>query len=142
MNIKAVHIHKKMHINRILLVLAMAIIAFVLLSPQTVSAAEYSRPKSMVFIENIPTVVLHAAKDSNELPVIPLPGQQVRKRGDADGNGEVNYMDALLVLRHSVGLEQLSDSVVTRCDVDCSGDLSYMDALIILRYSIGLITCL
>ena len=46
----------------------------------------------------------------------------------------------MLVLRHSVGLEELSDAVVALCDVDNSGSLSYMDAMLILRYSVGLIT--
>lgn len=111
-----------------------------LFSLQAVSATEWSVTKSAVITEPIPADVFFSARGSNELPAIPLPGQQIKLQGDADGNGEVNYMDALLVLRHSIGLETLSDAVVARCDVDGRKGLSYMDALLILRYSIGLIT--
>ena len=58
--------------------------------------------------------------------------------GDADGNKIVNYNDALLVLRCSIGLESLPPFAAIACDVDESGNLSYNDALIILRRSIGL----
>ena len=83
-----------------------------------------------------------ATASSNELPPVPAPvppSVTEGARGDADNNGTVNYMDAMLVLRHSVGLETLKDEIVIRCDVDGSGALSYMDAMLILRYSVGLI---
>ena len=126
--------------KRTILVYIVAILACVSLSSQSVFAAEWNNIKNMVITEQIPLSSLHTARSSNELPAIPLPGQQNKLRGDADGNGNVNYVDALLVLRHSIGLENLDDTTVTLCDVDNSGDLSYEDALMILRYSIGLIT--
>lgn len=112
----------------------------ILLLPQTASATEYTSIKSSVVSAPSQTVVLQATRNDNELPPMPLPGQQKKLRGDADGNGLVNYMDALLVLRHSIGLEHLSDATITLCDVDGKKNLSYMDALMILRYSIGLIS--
>lgn len=126
--------------KRTILVYIVAILACVSLSSQSVFAAEWNNLKNMVITEQIPLSSLHTARSPNELPAIPLPGQQKKLRGDADGNGNVNYVDALLVLRHSIGLENLDDTTVTLCDVDNSGDLSYEDALMILRYSIGLIT--
>lgn len=81
-----------------------------------------------------------AAQNDIELPDMPLPGQQKELRGDADGNGVVNYADALLVLRCSIGLARLTNTVITRCDVDGRKGLTYADALLILRYSIGLET--
>lgn len=121
---------------RIHVLLIFAFLGFLL--PQTSSAAE--RENTLKSADTGPALgtVCYASREENELPPIPLPGPQKEKRGDADGNGEVNYMDALLVLRHSVGLENLSKTIVKRCDVDNSGALSYMDALLILRYSVGL----
>ena len=58
--------------------------------------------------------------------------------GDADGNGTLNYQDALLVLRCSVGLESLPPFAALACDMDGNGTLTYNDALVILRRSIGL----
>jgi hypothetical protein len=50
----------------------------------------------------------------------------------------VNYADALLVLRCSISLQELSEEAKARCDVDGKVGLSYQDALLILRSSIGL----
>ena len=61
-------------------------------------------------------------------------------RGDANGDERVNYSDALLVLRFSVGLEKLSEEAQVLCDVDGNPGLNYQDALKILRASIGLET--
>lgn len=83
-----------------------------------------------------------ASATTNELPLVPAPVPPPATeglRGDADSNGAVNYQDALLVLRHSIGLETLENKTVMRCDVDGNGVLNYQDALMILRYSIGLI---
>jgi hypothetical protein len=38
--------------------------------------------------------------------------------GDADGNGQLTYNDALKVLRASIKLEPLSPEVAQACDVD------------------------
>ena len=61
-------------------------------------------------------------------------------RGDANGDEKLNYKDALLVLRHSIGLDQLSEAAQALCDVDGKPGLNYRDALMILRASIGLET--
>lgn len=83
-----------------------------------------------------------ASATTNELPLVPAPVPPPATEeilGDADDNGIVNYQDALLVLRHSIGLDTMENKIVTRCDVDGNGVLNYQDALLILRYSIGLI---
>ena len=100
----------------------------------------WSATKGLTICEPVPNPAIFASSDPDELPFIPTPGKPKKLKGDADGNGEVNYMDALLVLRHSVGLENLNKDAVKLCDVDKSGKLSYMDALMILRFSVGLIT--
>ncbi len=60
--------------------------------------------------------------------------------GDANGDRIVNYQDAMLVLRCSIGLEELSDAVRAACNVNGDNKLDYQDAMQILRFSIGLIT--
>ena len=66
-------------------------------------------------------------------------GTQERMLGDADGNGVLNYSDALLILRASIGLETLPQEILDICDVSGDGIANYSDALLILRFSIGLI---
>ena len=131
---------RKMYVKRMLLLLIAVIMIMTALPAQPASAAQCHQTNDTAIHEPMPNVVVFASSDPDELPFVPAPGKPKKIRGDADGNGEVNYMDAMLVLRHSVGLEELSDAVVALCDVDNSGSLSYMDAMLILRYSVGLIT--
>ena len=63
-----------------------------------------------------------------------------RKLGDVNGDGVVNYNDALLVLRASVKLASLDEEAKLVGDVDGTAGLSYNDALKILRASIKLDT--
>ena len=62
--------------------------------------------------------------------------------GDANGDGIVNAVDALLVLRVSMGLEDLSAEALAACDVDHNGTTDAADALMIMRYSLGLVDSL
>jgi hypothetical protein len=62
----------------------------------------------------------------------------VRRKGDVNRDGVVNYNDALLVLRASIGLETFSEEDVFYADVDGNPGLNYNDALKILRASINL----
>ena len=59
--------------------------------------------------------------------------------GDANGDGSVDSADALIVLRASMGIVQLSEETASACDVDHNGVLNTADALMILRYAMGLI---
>lgn len=57
--------------------------------------------------------------------------------GDVNGDGKANSSDALLVLRHSVGLPtNIKD--MSPGDVNHDGKINSNDALIILRISVGL----
>lgn len=58
--------------------------------------------------------------------------------GDADSNGIVNFSDALLVMRYSLGgsAETLDFAAA---DVDCNGSVTIIDAVTILRYSMNVI---
>lgn len=60
--------------------------------------------------------------------------------GDANGNGEIDSVDALLIFRHVLGLTVLPDEVIANCDVDGSGSVDVNDALTVMRIAMGLIT--
>ena len=59
--------------------------------------------------------------------------------GDADGDGGVGVSDALMALRHAMGLVTLGESAASACDVDHDGIVTVSDALMILRKAMGLI---
>lgn len=54
--------------------------------------------------------------------------------GDIDGNGSVTVRDALLVLRHAVKQESLSDTQKKYADVNGDGKVDAVDALQIMEY--------
>ncbi len=58
-----------------------------------------------------------------------------RIAGDADDDGMVNIMDALLILQYDVGWDVTIN--VGNSDVDASGSVDIMDALLILQYDVG-----
>lgn len=60
------------------------------------------------------------------------------KLGDVDSDGSISSADARLVLRASVGLEELSAETIKLADVDFDGSISSADARLILRASVGL----
>lgn len=60
--------------------------------------------------------------------------------GDVSGDQEVGAGDAVLVLRHSAGLANLSDAQKDIGDVNADKSLNSADAILILRYSAGIIT--
>ena len=61
-------------------------------------------------------------------------------RGDANGNGTIDFVDALLVLKHDAGTEALSGKNLTAADVNSNGNVDFVDAILILKYDAGLIT--
>ena len=62
--------------------------------------------------------------------------------GDANFDGNVDALDALLILRFSMGLETLSEEALQIGDVDRNGVTDATDALTIMRYALGLIASL
>lgn len=74
-----------------------------------------------------------ACQETQKVPV-----EEKYQWGDANGDGEADYSDALAVLRFSIGLGELSSEAQKACDVDGNPGLNYNDALTILRRSIGL----
>lgn len=59
--------------------------------------------------------------------------------GDADVNGSVAIADAILALRHAMGLSTLSGQGFINADVDGSGAVTTADAITILRLAMGLL---
>lgn len=59
--------------------------------------------------------------------------------GDADRDGRVTTMDALVVMRYVMGIANDIDGLGFACsDVDCDGNVYATDALLILRARMGL----
>lgn len=59
--------------------------------------------------------------------------------GDVDGNGRLDSFDALLILRHALGLFTLSPERLVYADANSDGVIDSFDALIVLRKALGLI---
>gem|GEM_PF-1991319 len=59
--------------------------------------------------------------------------------GDVDGNGSVNVTDAVLALRHAMGLITLTGEQLARGDVDGNGTVNVTDAVTIMRKAMGII---
>lgn len=53
--------------------------------------------------------------------------------GDADADGALTVSDALMLLRHAMGLSELPENRIALCDFDNSGDISTADALTAMR---------
>ena len=60
--------------------------------------------------------------------------------GDADGNGEISTLDALLVLQFYTGAITENDLILAVCDVDGDGDITTLDSMLILQYYTGAIS--
>lgn len=58
--------------------------------------------------------------------------------GDADESGVIDASDARIVLRASVGLEEITSALRAQGDVDKDGELTSSDARTILRVAVGL----
>jgi len=61
--------------------------------------------------------------------------------GDVDGDGTIDGYDAVLILRHDVGLITLEGPALTNADTSNDGEVDGYDAVLILRCDVGLISC-
>lgn len=61
-----------------------------------------------------------------------------RLRGDADGDGSVDIIDATLIQRHLVGFRRLSPAAQLLADANGDGELDIDDATLIQRYDVGI----
>jgi hypothetical protein len=67
------------------------------------------------------------------------PGSNNTTRGDANGNGTVDIVDALLIAQYYVGLNP-SGFIAGNADANCSGSIDIVDALLVAQYYVGLIS--
>ncbi|MBR3298192.1 MAG: hypothetical protein IKI64_03205 [Clostridia bacterium] len=58
--------------------------------------------------------------------------------GDVDGSGAVSVADALMILRHAMGVAQIDDEFVGAADVDGNGSITTLDALTALRAALNI----
>lgn len=59
--------------------------------------------------------------------------------GDADNNGVVDYIDAMLILQYHTGVADETELNLCVCDVDKSGAVDYIDAMMVLQFHTGVI---
>jgi hypothetical protein len=59
--------------------------------------------------------------------------------GDANGDGTVNPLDALMLLQCYVGMLDAEAITLTACDCNGDGTVNPLDALLLLQYYIGMI---
>ena len=67
----------------------------------------------------------------NELPTTSL--------GDVNGDGEINFLDAIMVLRHDAEIIELEENQLKAADVNKDGEVNFLDAIMILRYDAEII---
>jgi 2',3'-cyclic-nucleotide 2'-phosphodiesterase (5'-nucleotidase family) len=59
--------------------------------------------------------------------------------GDVNGDGVIDMADALLVMRHTMGVDEIAEPNLPFADVNGDGVVDMADALLITRYVMGLI---
>ena len=59
--------------------------------------------------------------------------------GDIDGDGNVNSSDAMIILKSSVGMLNLTSLEIKKADVNKDGNINSLDALSVLQISVGTI---
>jgi hypothetical protein len=70
---------------------------------------------------------------------MPAIASQAATRGDVNGSGNVDIVDALLIAQYYVGLN-LTNFDVTAADTNGSGTVDIVDALLVAQYYVGIIT--
>jgi hypothetical protein len=60
-------------------------------------------------------------------------------KGDVNGSGTVDIVDALIIAQYYVGLNP-AGFIAANADVNCDGSITIVDALIVAQYYVGLIS--
>ena len=61
----------------------------------------------------------------------------VVKKGDCNGDGVTNSLDAAVILRYTVGQYNLKDSYFKAGSISSNDNVTSLDAAKILRYAVG-----
>ena len=88
------------------------------------------------------TTIRATSVDGNHSAEITVTVTPNAERGDVNGDGYIDSADAMLCLRYSVGLEELSEEQEKAADVNKDGFVDAGDAIKILRYDAKLIDSL
>ena len=67
------------------------------------------------------------------------PTEPTEVLGDVDLDGDVDTADALLALRYSMGLIELTEQQLAQAEVDGDGEVTIVDSLLIIRKAMELI---
>lgn len=95
------------------------------------SAAEFTTNEHTIGWNSILSFITAFASSSAQVPA---------SLGDANGDGKVDIVDALLVARYAAGFPVTINAA--NADVNCDGSINVVDALKIAQYAAGLITTL
>ncbi len=90
---------------------------------------------SIVFEEN-PLYPGRNILDDNDITVV---FNYKAPKGDANGDGKANNLDASVVLKYEAGLVELGGAEETAADYNGDGAVNNLDAAVILKYDAGLI---
>ena len=61
--------------------------------------------------------------------------------GDVNEDDKVDFLDAIVVLRHDAEIIQLTDNQMKAAEVNKDGKVDFLDAIMILRYDAEIINC-
>ncbi len=96
---------------------------------------------------NYPESVRREKGATHGKDVVYVPASQIRKvyegrgddfkRGDVDGDGEVDMWDAILIHKHVTGDKYLTGSELSRADIDGDGVVDMWDAILIHKHVTG-----
>lgn len=77
-------------------------------------------------------------KSNGKWGIISVTNKSIDLTYDVDGDGNITSADALIVLRMSVGLVKVTNSLRPKADADKDGRITSADSLYILRMSVGI----
>ncbi len=58
-------------------------------------------------------------------------------KGDMNGDGKVDIIDAMIIMQYTVGTTNLADYQIEAADIDGDGKVNVVDAYLIARYTVG-----
>lgn len=83
------------------------------------------------------------APDEEEQPFATVNGVLKNEEllfGDVNGDGEVDFADGIRILKHDVGLIDLTGDALVTGDVNGDGEVDFADAILVLKFDVGLIS--
>ncbi len=63
--------------------------------------------------------------------------KEIPNYGDVNGDGEIDLVDALLIMKHDAGINILNQNQIKYGDVNSDGEADIADAILIMKYDAG-----